>query len=150
MKNLFDEQTKAEIIKRIDSLKPNAPAQWGKMNVNQSMRHISMALDIPTGELDPTVAKVPPMPKWLMKFFLLNMKAPKEKAETFKEINTVANNINPTDFEAERANLKNKINKFTTATHFIPENKLAGKFSKKDWGKLNYNHADHHLRQFGA
>ena len=150
MKNLFDTTTKNEIINRIDSLKPNTPAQWGKMNVNQSLRHMSMALDIPTGVLDPTVAKVPPMPKWLFKFFLLNTKAPKEKAETFLEINTVNNNINPTDFEAEKTSLKNKVNEFTPATSLIPENKLAGKFSKTDWGKLNFNHMDHHLRQFGA
>jgi hypothetical protein len=150
MKNLFDEPTKAEIIKRIDSLKPNTPAQWGKMNVNQGLRHMSMAFDIATGELNPTPSKVPRMPKWLLKFFLLFVKPPKEKAETFMEMNTVGNNINPTDFEAERTNLKNKIHKFTIMAKLIPENKLAGKFSKKDWGKLNYNHTDHHLRQFGA
>ncbi len=150
MKNLFDQPTKQEILKRIDSLKPNAPAKWGKMNVNQSMRHMNMALDIPTGVLDPTVVNAPPMPKWLMKFFLLNTKAPKERAETFLEINTVKNNINPTDFETEKNNLKKKVNEFTLADKLIPENKIGGKFSKKDWGKLNFNHMDHHLRQFGV
>jgi AraC-like DNA-binding protein len=28
--------------------------------------------------------------------------------------------------------------------------KKPGNFSKDDWGKLNYNHTDHHLRQFGV
>ena len=90
------------------------------------------------------------MPKWLFKFFLLNMKPPKEKAETFKEIDVVKNGIDPTDFEVERNNLKNAIEAFTKSTSLIPENKIAGKFSKDDWGKLNYNHTDHHLRQFGV
>ncbi len=150
MKNLFDTTTKKEIMNRIDRLEAGTPAQWGKMNVNQALRHMTMALDIPTGKLDPTVANAPPMPKWLLKFFLLNMKAPKEKAETFLEINTVNNNINPSDFEAEKTTLKNKVDEFTKATFLIPENKLAGKFSKADWGKLNFNHMDHHLRQFGV
>ncbi len=150
MKNLFDQTVKEEIFSRIDKLVPDAKAQWGKMNVNQALRHLSMAFDIPTGKLDPTLAKVPPMPKWLMKFFLLNMKPPKERAETFKEINTVDNGINPMDFEAERSNLKNVIEDFCKRSSLIPENKLAGKFSKDNWGKLNYNHADHHLRQFGV
>lgn len=150
MKNLFNPKVKEEILSRIDKLTPNAKANWGKMNVNQNLRHISMSLEIPTGRIDPTPVKAPPLPKWLFKLFLLNAKPPKEKAETFKEINTVANNINPTDFEAERRNLKQAIEDFFTSNSLIPENKLAGKFKRDDWGKLNYNHIDHHLRQFGV
>lgn len=78
------------------------------------------------------------------------MKPPKERAETFKEMNTVANGVNPTDFEAERNNLKKSIEDFYNSTSLPPENKMAGKFTKQDWGKLNYNHTDHHLRQFGV
>ena len=150
MKNLFNEADKQEILRRIDTLTPQSKALWGKMNVNQCLRHMTMAFDIPTGKLDPTPLKLPPMPKWLFKFFLLNTKPPKERAETFKEINMVANNINPVEFEIEKNNLKNAVEKFSLSTSLIPENKIAGKFSRDDWGKLNYNHSDHHLRQFGA
>ena len=150
MKNLFDETSKQEILKRIDAIQPNQKAVWGKMNINQGMRHISIAFDIPTGKLDPTVVRKPPMPKWLMKFFLLNTKPPKGGAETFAEMNMVANKIDPTDFEAEKINLKESVEKFYEAQSLIPENKIAGKFNRADWGKLNYNHTDHHLRQFGA
>ena len=150
MKNLFQPDATTEILKRIDSLTPQSKAMWGKMKVMQGMRHISMAFMIPTGELNPTISRVPPMPKWLMKFFLLNMKPPKGGAETFVEINMVANNINPTDFEAEKMNLKNKLHAFINAASLLPENKLGGKFTKSDWGKLNYNNTDHHLRQFGV
>ncbi len=150
MKNLFDEKVKEEILSRIDKLSPDTKALWGKMNVNQNLRHLSMSFEIPTGKLDPTQLKAPPMPKWLFRFFLLNVKPPKEKAETFKELNTVSNNINPTDFEAERNNLKKAIEDFCNAPNLIPVNKMVGKFSKKEWGKLNYNHTDHHLRQFGV
>ena len=106
MKNLFVSNSKQEIQSRIDELTPNSKAVWGKMNVNQGLRHMSLALDIPTGKLDPTPVSVPKMPKWLLKIFLLNVKPPKEKAETFKEMNMVANGINPIDFEVERTNLK--------------------------------------------
>ncbi|MGH2647870.1 MAG: hypothetical protein ACRDE8_09900, partial [Ginsengibacter sp.] len=112
MKNLFDSVTKEEILSRIDKLKPGSKALWGKMNVNQGLRHMSMAFDISTGKLDPTIAKAPPMPKWLLKFFLLNAKPPKERAETFKEMNTVSNNINPEDFEEERQKLKKAVEGF--------------------------------------
>ncbi|MCX6351923.1 MAG: hypothetical protein NTX03_08670, partial [Bacteroidetes bacterium] len=133
------------------SLTPTHKTQWGKRNVNQGIRHMNMALDIPTGDLDPTIAKKPPMPKWLLKFFLLNAKPPKGGAETFKEMNMVANGINPDNFEKEKADLLQKVDAFSKKKDgLIPENKIAGKFSRDDWGKLTYNHMDHHLRQFGA
>ena len=81
MKNLLDETHRKEILQRIDSLKPEAKALWGKMNVNQGLRHMAMAFDISTGALNPTVGKIPSMPKWMLKLFLLNVKPPKEKAE---------------------------------------------------------------------
>ncbi len=150
MKNLLQSSAQQELISRIDKLTPQSKAVWGKMNVNQGMRHMAIAFEIPVGELNPTITRVPPMPKWLMKIFLLNMKPPKERAETFEEMNMVKRNINPNDFEEEKKNLKKMVNRFVTTASFIPENKLGGKFSKDDWGKLCYNHTDHHLRQFGV
>jgi hypothetical protein len=150
MKNLFNPAVKEELLARIDKLTPDSKAVWGKMNINQNLRHLSMAFEIAMGKLDPTPVNVPPLPKWLFKLFLLNAKPPKERAETFKEINTVANNINPPDFETERNNLKKTIENFYNTETLVPVNKLAGKFKRDDWGKLNYNHTDHHLRQFGV
>jgi len=101
--------------------------------------------------LIPPFLKFPPLPKWLFKLFLLNAKPPKEKAETFTELNTVVpNNVNPTDFDTERENLKKQRKIFLTVLHFAPENKIAGKFKRMTGGNLVYNHMDHHLRQFGV
>jgi hypothetical protein len=150
MKNLFDLKAKEEILARIDKLKPQSKALWGKMNVNQGMRHMNMSFDIATGKIDPNADNAPKIPKWLFKIILLNMKPPKEKAETYKEMNVVANGINPPDFETERINLKIAVEHFFNAERLVPENKLGGKFNRNDWGKLNYNHTDHHLRQFGV
>lgn len=150
MKNLFNTNHKKEIIKRIDALKPGVKPLWGKMNVNQNLRHMTGAFEIALGTLNPTIAKVPTLPKWLLKFFLLNMAPPKQKAETFKEMNMVENKINPKNFEDEKNKLKAMIENFVTSKTLVAENKIAGKFSKDDWGKLNWNHTDHHLRQFGV
>ena len=106
MKNLLLPDVKDEILSRIDRLQPNTPAFWGKMNVRQGMRHMQMAFDIPSGQLNPTPVNPPAMPKWLLKFFLLNMKPPKARAETFKEMNMVGNGIDPVNFEEEKHQLK--------------------------------------------
>ncbi len=151
MKNLLNPEVKNHVVARIDKLTPETKAVWGKMNVNQGLRHMTMAFDISNGKLDPTPPPgIPKMPKWLLKFFLVNVGPPKGKAQTFLEMNMVANNINPADFEKERAALKDAIETFSHQTNFLPVNKVAGKFSKNDWGKLNYNHTNYHLKQFGV
>jgi hypothetical protein len=151
MKNLRNATVKDEILARIDALTPENKAKWGKMNVNQLLRHLTLALEIPLEKLNPTMpANAPKLPKWLFRFILLNMKPPKSKAETFVELNTVSAGVNPADFEEERRLLKQAVNEFVTAKKYAPENKLGGKFSPDDWGKLSFNHMDHHLRQFGV
>ncbi len=150
MNNLFNPKVKEEILSRIDKLTPDTKAVWGKMNVNQGIWHMAKAFEIATGKLNATPTKVPSIPKWLLKFFLLNMRPPKGRAETFEEMNTVSKGINPDDFEAERNKLKAAVEEFYNSNSLLPENKIAGKFSKDDWGRLNYNHTDHHLRQFGV
>src|ERR1051325_6756505 len=101
MKNLKDKSVLDELHSRIDKLTPQTKAVWGRMNSHQVLRHMTMGALTSTGDTKIAPRKSP-MPKFLMKYFLLNMKPPREKAETFKEMNTVENGIMPTDFEAER------------------------------------------------
>ena len=58
MKNLFDPSAKNEILSRIDKLKPDSKALWGKMNVNQGLRHMTLGFDVSTGKLDPDSGQI--------------------------------------------------------------------------------------------
>ena len=133
---------------RIDQPAPQAPASRRIMNGLRGLRHLSVAFMIPAGEWDPTPVEPPKMPEWLLQFFLLNRNPPKEKAETFKEMNRVATPAEPAGFNAEKYILKKKIEKAVPNNNLIPENKPAGKFSRNDPGKLNYNPTGHPLRHF--
>ena len=150
-KNLLQPETRAEILARIDKLSPDAKSQWGKMNVNQMLRHTTYGLENAMGEMEAT-AKSGPIMRAIMRFVVLktDIPAPKGKAETFPEFNTVENGVNPTDFNAERGQLKDAINRFPSNSKYGAESPLLGKMSKQDWARLNYGHLDHHLRQFGA
>jgi hypothetical protein len=150
-KNLLQPDTRAEILARIDNLNPNAKSQWGKMNVNQMLRHTTYGLENAMGEMEAT-AKSGPIKRALMRFVVLktDIPAPKGKAETFPEFNTVENGVNPPDFNEVREQLKANINRFPTAPKYGTESPLLGKMSKQDWARLNYGHLDHHLRQFGV
>src|SRR3954471_19097262 len=39
MKTIFDKTTREEVIKRINRLDENSQGAWGKMNVNQMLKH---------------------------------------------------------------------------------------------------------------
>lgn len=150
-KNLLQPETRAEIISRIDKLTPGAKSQWGKMNVNQMLRHTAYGLENAMGEM-PATAKSGPIMRAIMRFVVLktDIPAPKGKAETFPEFNTVENGVNPVDFNAEREQLKAILNRFPNASKYGTESPLLGKMSKQDWARLNYGHLDHHLKQFGV
>jgi len=151
-KNLLQAETRNEILSRIDKLTPDAKRQWGKMNVNQMLRHTTFGLQNAMDEM-PVSGKPPnALMRSLMRFVIMktDLPTPKGKAETFKEFNTVENKINPTDFNAEREQLKNALNRFPNASKYGKESPLLGPMTKEDWARLNYGHLDHHLKQFGA
>ena len=149
MKNLKDKSTRDELTARVNKLTPETKSVWGKMNSYQVLRHMTMGVLVATGDTKVAPVKLK-MPKFLMKMFLINFKPPREKAETFPEMNLVKNGVIPTDFEAERTNLKAAIEKAGTTPNFIPKNPMGIKLNSNEWGKLGYNHTDHHLRQFGV
>ena len=150
-KNLLQPDTQTEILARIDKLTPKTQSLWGKMNVNQMLRHTIYGLENAMGEMDAT-AKSGPIKRALMRFVVLktDIPAPKGKADTFPEFNTVENGVNPQDFNAEREQLKATLNRFPKAPKYGEESPLLGKMSKEDWARLNYGHIDHHLKQFGV
>jgi hypothetical protein len=151
-KNLLQPETRAEILARIDNLSPDAKRQWGKMNVNQMLWHTNHGLKSALGEYE-TTGKLPnPIMRAVMRFVVLktDMPTPKGKAETFGEINTVAQGINPPDFNSEREQLKDTLRRFPIAEKYAPASPLLGEMTKEDWARLQYGHLDHHLKQFGA
>lgn len=149
-KNLLQPEVKEEILFRINKLDKNAKSQWGKMNVNQMLYHTAAGLRISYGEIH-TVPKGNWLTKQVMRFFILktDFPTPKEKAETFPEINTVNLGINPTDFDAERKNLLAVVKNFP-AKKLQPASALLGKMTSENWSRLHYTHLDHHLKQFGV
>jgi uncharacterized protein DUF1569 len=149
-KNLLQPEAKEEILSRINKLTPQTQRQWGKMNLNQMLLHNSDAMRQVYGEI-----KIAPKGNWflkhMMRYIILktDMQTPKEKAQTFPELDMVARNINPPDFEAEKNKLYDLVKNFP-AKQLHPTSPLLGKMTTEEWARLMYTHIDHHLRQFGV
>ena len=144
MKSIFDTETKNELLTRINNLTAETNAQWGKMDAGQMLWHCKYPLKIAVKNKNEGNGKL------LMKLFkksLYSEKPFKKSLPTAKFL--VATEAK--DFSSEREQLVQLI----SDTHELKGRKqwnphpMFGKFTHEQWGKLEYKHLDHHLKQFG-
>lgn len=149
MKSLLDKEHHNEILSRLDKLIPESNATWGKMNVAQMLKHVNNTMKIATGEV--VIAQPPWHKRVLFSFFksmLYNDRPWKQNLPTAPELRVASSD----DFHIEKTALLSSIEKFTSLP--FPGGKMKhpvfGNFTKEQWGKMQYKHLDHHLRQFGV
>jgi hypothetical protein len=150
MKNIFDPKVTEELIGRINQLKPESPAIWGKMSVDQMLAHCSVAYEM-------TFTNKHPKPNAIMRFLL-------KKFVKDGVVNEVPYKRNmrtaPAFVISERKNFeeeKTRLVKYLEHTASLGEGHFEGKESisfgpmtAKEWNNLFYKHIDHHLSQFGV
>src|SRR4029079_19331316 len=72
MATLHDRSERAEILQRLQSLRPDSRGRWGKMSVDQMLWHLAQAMEIALGR--GTITRVgPPLPKAMVKFMVLRL-----------------------------------------------------------------------------
>jgi hypothetical protein len=147
IKSLFDATARKDIIDRINKLTPGSKALWGKMNVSQMLAHVQMPIGIAYGTHQPKGS------------FLLRLIGPLFKSKLWNE--TPYKQSLPTDptfimtgsdkdFEKEKQQLLNMIDRFSDSTIVGERHPIFGKLTKENWSKATWKHLDHHLRQFGV
>jgi len=150
MKSLFETEAHNEIITRINNLNETSKAEWGKMNVGQMLTHCQKPFDVINGDLK-MIAKIGFMKKFifsLMKSVMYNDKPWRKNIPTGEGF--VITEL--VDFNPEKdklINLVNDFNKKKNQTEWTPH-PVFGKFTPEQYGKMNYKHLDHHLKQFGV
>lgn len=118
------------------------------MDAAQAMAHCALGIEAATGD-----AKLSrPLPARLIgplfKGWLLGPKPFSKNSPTHPELVMRS----PKDFEHERARLHAAVRKFhdagpeSAARH---EHAFVGKLTGEQWGRMQFKHLDHHLRQFG-
>jgi len=154
-KTIFDPESKADILQRLEKLSPDSQPRWGILKSNQMLRHLIESNKITLGELE-TEDRSNLFTKTLIRYFILSSKVPsikqvqKRPIQTVPEINVVERQIVTADFETERENYKKDIERIISARNFAAKSPIMGKMSREDWGKLTYSHANYHLTQFGV
>jgi hypothetical protein len=149
MKNIFNEADKNEILQRVEKLTPETKALWGTMNVSQMLAHCANAAKMPTGELKTKRVGFPiNIIGALLKSKILGEGPLRRNSPTAGELKV----SDPKDFEKEKADFIAALKKLSDGGEKAANagHPFFGKLTPKEWGRINYKHADHHLSQFGV
>lgn len=147
MESIYDKVENDKVIARIESLTPSSKAIWGKMSVDQMMKHTSAAIEIAFGEKSLKINFLVRLLGRMMKNKVFNTEfkknSPTAPEFTFKE---------KYDFDATKKELITNFSRFASGHDAIKvtDHQFWGKMTFEDWDKLIWNHIDHHLRQFGV
>lgn len=149
MKSIFSEDAHSEILSRLDQLDTQTKPLWGKMRVEQMLAHCKFPLQVALQELP--LERPNAFKRFLFSFFkasLYNDKPWKQGMPTAPPFFV----SDSKDFQKEKDFLVGKIKEFHEQRHKVewPEHPMFGKFTKEQWGQMQYKHLDHHLRQFGV
>ncbi|WP_274473819.1 DUF1569 domain-containing protein [Mangrovimonas aestuarii] len=150
MKSLFERDSFNEICTRIESLSSASQPLWGKMSVGQMLKHCQQPLNVANGtlKLNNRAGLLKRLMFKLYKPLMYNDKLWKHNLPTVREFRVT----DQKEFTKERAKLMACLDGFAQKEidGNFPEHPYFGSFTKEQWGKMQYKHLDHHLRQFGV
>ncbi len=147
MKTIFDKTTRDELIGRINSLNENSTAQWGKMNVYQMLKHCTLFEEMVLGRRKFKRSFLGRLfGKMAMKDFIKDEPI-KRNVPTLSELKIKENNG---DVGSERKKWIALIEEYAHFSNSDFVHPFFGKMTEEQIGFLNYNHTDHHLRQFNC
>jgi hypothetical protein len=149
MESLFDPASHDRFLARVQGLRPESRRAWGTMDAAQMLSHCALALEAATG--DATLSR-PLFARLLGRFFKTWLLGPKPFSRN-SPTHPMLVMKSPKDFEAEKTRLVAALRKFCAAGPDAAAryaHAFVGTLTGEEWGRMQFKHIDHHLRQFGA
>lgn len=147
MKTIYDAQTKAELITRINLVEPNAKPLWGKMTAGQMLKHCRMWEDMSQGRLPFKRSFIGRLVgKMVLKKLVSDDRPLTRNTPTSPEL-IVRTQV---DAGEEKAAWIACLQAYGDKPGPGVPHPFFGHVSGENLGILVYKHADHHLRQFNA
>jgi hypothetical protein len=146
-KSLHSREARAELLQRLDRLRGDSSAAWGRMNVGQMVCHLSDSMRMSLGQLPTKTSGKRIFQTLPMRTLAIYVVPWPKGAPTAPELLSTP----PAQLDADRAKLRSLIEDFgQAALERWPSHPLFGPLNRREWGHLCYRHIDHHLRQFSA
>ena len=145
MKSLFHTPDYREIRERLSRLTADDTPQWGKMTVGQMVWHCQFPLRVAV-ENKPVTRK----PGLLGRLFKASMYSDKPWRKNLPTAPALKAR-EPKDFDTEFPRLM----EWVEACYGVRDREtwnphpMFGRLTGEQWGKMEFKHLDHHLRQFG-
>lgn len=148
MKSIFDSATRAELIRRVESIHADTPPLWGKMNAFQMARHCTCWNEMVLGKLQVKrmfLGRI--FGKIALKGVLKNDHPLAKNTPTSTELTVTEKTGN---IAAQKKQWIDTINAYAhfSNTDFI--HPFFGTMTREQIGLFVYKHTNHHLNQFGA
>lgn len=146
-KTLWNESARQELIERLETLRPDAKARWGKFNAPEMLAHIGASMRMSTGEIV-TRSKNHPIRHTPLKQIVIYLMPFPKGAPTAPELLT----RRADNWEDNVADVRSRLQSFgeRDRNSTWPKHPLFGALTPRSWGVLGYRHTDHHFRQFGV
>lgn len=147
MHTLWNESDRTAVIARLGRLSPTATPQWGTLTAPKMVTHVTDALRAGFGELP--VERFPgPLQHWPLNALVIYVLPWPKGAPTAPELLART----PAEWQEGIAALTAAIDRFAARSPqdtWVPHAAF-GHINGKAWGRLQFRHLDHHLRQFGS
>jgi hypothetical protein len=147
MRSLWQPETRASVLRRIEQLTPDHRAQWGRFTAPLVLAHLSDSLRMAFGDL-PTRSKRLPLRHPPLKQFVIYWLPVPKGVPTAAELIARA----PGAWDTEMAECRALIERFgrEAPERAWPDHPAFGTMTARRWGVITFKHMDHHLRQFGV
>ena len=151
MKTMARPADKAEIVRRLKTVRPDCTRRWGRMSAHQMVCHLSDAFRLVTHQkaASPATGIVQvTLIKWIALYVPFRWP---EGVPTRPEMDQEFEGTKPRDFAADLAELESLVERIATVgkDYAWPAHPIFGRMSESAWMRWAYLHVDHHLRQFG-
>ncbi|HEY3296064.1 MAG TPA: DUF1569 domain-containing protein [bacterium] len=147
MKTIFNDSDFAALEKRVQTLGPVAPRQWGKMDVGQMLAHVNRAIDLSMGNIS-----APSESTWLLRVLIKRWAVGSLPIMKSSPTSDTMRMTDPKDFQIEKQKLLENLRaaKARGLAGTWSPHVAFGPLTADEWGRLHHKHLDHHLRQFAA
>ena len=148
----LDSSTIKNLLDRLQRIRPDSRALWGKMNAHQMVCHLNDSFGLAMG--DKTASEeITFFNRTLIKWVALYTPLPwPQGVPTRPEMDQMEGGTRPVDFSRDKAALAAAIDRFARQHKTFPfaRHPIFGKLTEWEWIRWGYLHADHHFRQFGV
>jgi hypothetical protein len=147
----LDSPSLSDLLDRLQHLRPETRALWGKMNAHQMVCHLTDSFGLAMG--DKTASEeITFLSRTLVRWVALKTPLPWPKGvPTRPEMDQLGGGTRPTEFARDTAALNAAIRRFAQCprTFAFARHPIFGELTEWEWMRWGYLHASHHFRQFG-